>query len=119
MSTWELEVSTDAAAQGRARRQLRAWLADLSCSEESTEDAVLVMAELVANASSGGASRARVAVSFDSARLRIECCDDVRRPGNSTGLEDDLARAIVSAATDGWGWRDHGAGTCVWTEMLC
>lgn len=94
-------------------------MTELDCSDDAAEDAVLVMAELVANASAGGSSRAHVAVSFDEARLRIECHDDVHRPGSSSGLDDDLSRAIVSAATDGWGWSDDGRGTFVWTEMLC
>ncbi|WP_326699487.1 ATP-binding protein [Streptomyces sp. NBC_01754] len=127
-------VGDDPAHAGTARRAVRCQFAAWRVPEEQSDDLVLIVSELVANALTHACARARagtrrmwvvagrhpgaavVAVvddgTYDGRRLRPLPADDSATHGR--GLR------IVAQLGDRWGHFSHPQGTCVWAARdLC
>jgi anti-sigma regulatory factor (Ser/Thr protein kinase) len=105
-----------------ARGAFKDWLDTVPCPDQTREDALLVLSELVTNAVVHAHSDPVVAAMFDDGRLRIEVHDrDQSRPHitSSTGSDGGFGLRIVAAATDAWGSQITASGKHVWAEMLC
>lgn len=118
MTTWRLLLDADRSAPRQARRAVRGWIQTIPCDEDTKDDVLLVVNELVASAAVAGSSQILLVATFSPGWLRVETFDDQHRPPGGTGVEDELSRTIVTAATDGWGWSNIGTGTHMWSEKL-
>lgn len=116
-----LELDNVATAPATARRAVEAWLENVECDGPSSQDALLVVSELVTNAVMHAVSDSVVVASFDDHRLRIEVHDrDRRAPALATGAAvGGFGLTIVDAVCDAWGWEPTDYGKRVWTETLC
>lgn len=110
------EPSAVAAARNFARRAV----ARLTC-PECTDDALLVVSELVTNAIRAGAQRIGVDISRDGRLLSIRVTDDgdgwprMHRPGPNTAHGRGLV--LVSAIAADWGVEPRKAGKEVWAAL--
>ena len=117
-----LDLSATTHPVTTARQQAEAALTRWHAGTALTEDAVLVVCELVANAvlHAGGASRLTL-VSLDDSTVRVEVSDGSRaapaprqpnrgRPGGHGLL-------VVRALCRSWGTASHPRGKTVWAEL--
>ena len=109
------------AAAGDARLRLTTVLDGWGLSPQWREDALMVMSELVTNATEYAQGPFALRVSFTSSTVLIEVSDgspaapqlqpfDIRAP-SGRGLQ------FVDALAHTWGWRRVGDGKSVWAEM--
>jgi anti-sigma regulatory factor (Ser/Thr protein kinase) len=120
MLSLTLELERDRDAPARARTMIRGLKPLLGA--ERTEDATLLVSELVTNAvRHAGGAVVRLVVALEGRALRIEVHD----PGQGFELKpppDDPLRAsgwglvLVEELADRWGI-DHDPRTRVWFEM--
>jgi anti-sigma regulatory factor (Ser/Thr protein kinase) len=109
----------DFAMVGAARHALRRWLHARGCT--TTDDAVLVLSELVTNAMAHAGAGCRVVMQHDDDRLRLEVRDPspsppviaVVRPHDSRGR----GLHVVDAVTGAWGWEPTVDGKRVWANL--
>ncbi|MFG2985527.1 ATP-binding protein [Streptomyces sp. NPDC048258] len=107
-------------AKGRdfTRRALRDWGWD---GTETAEDALLLVSELLTNASlHAGGCHELVLTSGEA--LRIEVCDGTttpprRHPAPRHGIPGGHGLYIVERLSDRWGARTHEHGKAVWAEI--
>ncbi|MFI9308035.1 ATP-binding protein [Streptomyces triculaminicus] len=112
---------------GRARRLLREEARDWPVGEETTDVAVLLLSELMANACRHGRTmperEVRALCTVDGEKLRIEVSDAGRGVPRvrQAGDDDEAGRglALVAALADLWNvsLRPHGTGKTVWCEL--
>ncbi|WP_407841133.1 ATP-binding protein [Streptomyces sp. DSM 116496] len=109
-----------AVAKGRdfTRRALRDWGWD---GTETAEDALLLVSELLTNASLH-ADGCRELVLTAGETLRIEVCDgttDLPRlhPAPRRGMPGGHGLHIVERLSDRWGTQSHEHGKAVWAEI--
>ncbi|MFJ9945207.1 ATP-binding protein [Streptomyces erythrochromogenes] len=108
-------------AKGRdfTRRALRDWGWG---GTETSEDALLVVSELLTNASLHADGRLELVLSAGETALRIEVHDrtttlPVRRPAPRPGVPGGRGLHIVERLTDHWGAQAYGTGKAVWAEI--
>ena len=109
----------DFAMVGAARHALRYWLHKRGCT--TTDDAVLVLSELVTNAMVHAGAGCTIEMQYDDARLRLEVRDPspsppviaVVRPHETGGR----GLHIVDAVTGAWGWEPTVDGKRVWASL--
>ncbi|MFJ6940166.1 ATP-binding protein [Streptomyces sp. NPDC101132] len=120
-----LELAGSARPCARARAFTRRALADWAWSGGSAhaaEDAVLVVAELVANATAHGGGPLDVTLDARGPRLRMEVGDRApelpvpRRP-HRQDLPGGHGLFIVERAAARWGVLRRGSGKVVWAEL--
>lgn len=121
---WSLSLSSDAAAVGEARRQLRGALCGRGIDSQHVQDALLVTSELVTNAIRHGSCQGdRVEVEFQLVQHRFSLC--VRDAGRgrmpharAPGTECTTGRglAIVSRLAR-WSEQEVSGGREVRAEM--
>lgn len=114
-------LSADTRAVRKARHVCRDFLEPRIERSRLTDDAVLVVSELVTNAVVHGCPPIELMVSITSVEVRLEVADEGRgpdewfvpfdRPG-SRGL------AIVDAVSEQWGVRQTASGKVVWSVVL-
>lgn len=110
----------------RARARLAAQAREWKLSDETTETAVLLLSELMANAcwhARVPGREVRVRCLFDGERLRVEVLDaeralPVRREARPLA-ESGRGLGIVAALAGSWGAypRECGIGKAVWFEL--
>ena len=105
---------------GEARRFTRERLARWGA-EELTDDAVLVVSELVTNAITHGHSRCKVALRWAPGSLRIEVTDfgdgSPQPQPQSTVRPSGRGLMIVSSVARAWGIDPRAVGKIVWAEI--
>lgn len=104
------------AARHVLHRQLDRW----HCG--STDDGLLVFAELVTNAVQHAGGAAQVTVLHGAQLLRIEVRDHSRaipeeRPAG--GADGGFGLNIVGQLSQRWGWEQRADGKTVWSELPC
>lgn len=108
-------------AAGRARDWVRSALDDWGL-EHLTDDAVVVVSELVGNAVTHAATECEVSVSRGDGSVRIEVSD--RGPGTPEPQpHDDLAEGgrglvLIGVLSSAWGVEDVPGGKRVWAEIV-
>ncbi|MFD3872668.1 ATP-binding protein [Streptomyces sp. NPDC058623] len=109
-----------AVGKGRdfTRRTLRDWGWDR---EESAEDALLVVSELVANATlHAGGCQELVLTAGETLRIHVVDGAPVPprpRPVARPGVPGGHGLRIVQVLSDRWGSYRHGSGKVVWAEI--
>ncbi|MGW1768330.1 ATP-binding protein [Streptomyces sp. NPDC002073] len=108
-------------AKGRdfTRHALQDWGWD---GTETSEDALLVVSELLTNASLHGGGCDQLVLTADESALRIEVCDGTttlpaRNPAPQRGIPGGRGLSIVERLSDRWGAQAHGTGKAVWAEI--
>lgn len=119
IATWRLPARADAAAQARAlaTTRLRQWQAK----DETRDNALLLISELVTNAGRFATGPITVRLIKDGHGLLCEVGDTGNgRPRlGRTGLLDDSGRGlyVVHKVTTHWGVRWTDTGKVVWAEL--
>jgi anti-sigma regulatory factor (Ser/Thr protein kinase) len=119
VATWRLPARADAAGQARtlAATRLRQWQAR----DETRDNALLLISELVTNAGRFATGPITVRLIKDVSGLLCEVGDTGNgRPRKSrTGLLDDSGRGlyVVHKVTTHWGVRWTETGKVVWAEL--
>jgi len=113
--------SAFAAAAGQVRQQVRQVLVRWRLHEDVIDDAVLVVAELLANVADHARTQFRLVLELHVHLLHISVEDHAGGPapagmgaavsGRVSGLR------VVNAVTLRWGWQEHDAGKTVWAEI--
>ncbi|MFJ6793624.1 ATP-binding protein [Streptomyces sp. NPDC091268] len=108
-------------AKGRdfTRKALQDWGWDAT---ETSEDALLLVSELLTNASLHGGGCHELLLTADGDALRIEVCDGstslpARLPAPQRGVPGGRGLFIVERLSDRWGSRPYGPGKAVWAEI--
>ncbi|MFB6820613.1 ATP-binding protein [Streptomyces virginiae] len=108
-------------AKGRAftRRALQDWGWD---GTEASEDTLLLVSELLTNASLHSNGCRELVLTADGATLRIEVHDGttalpVRHPAPQPGMPGGRGLYIVERLSDRWGTHTYGDGKAVWAEI--
>nr|WP_206322619.1 ATP-binding protein [Streptomyces sp. HNM0575] len=123
----QLEIGADPAEVGRARRWVRARLADcgIGGDEALAETLLLLVSELVTNAvvHAGTPSVLRVLLPGRQipGAVRVEVADMSTCPPRKRHAygEDTGGRGLelVSGLADRWGWQREGLGKRIWCEL--
>ena len=105
----------------RVRRQCQELLRRWGLGEDVVEDAVLVVAELLANVVVHARTTFRLSVHLREPLLRVSVSDrrvgvpEARSvnptAGNISGLR------LVTAVVFRWGWQENETGKTVWAEL--
>ncbi|MGW3328538.1 ATP-binding protein [Streptomyces virginiae] len=108
-------------AKGRAftRQALQDWGWDRT---EASEDTLLLVSELLTNASLHSNGCRELVLTADGATLRIEVHDGttalpVRHPAPLPGIPGGRGLYIVGRLSDRWGTHTYGDGKAVWAEI--
>jgi anti-sigma regulatory factor (Ser/Thr protein kinase) len=109
----------DFAMVSAARRVLRRWLHERGCT--TTDDAVLVLSELVTNAMVHAGTGCTIEMQHDDDRLLLDVRDPsptppviaVVRPHDTRGR----GLRIVDAVAGAWGWEPTVDGKRVWANL--
>ncbi|MEC4576494.1 ATP-binding protein [Streptomyces virginiae] len=108
-------------AKGRAftRQALQDWGWDRT---ETSEDTLLLVSELLTNASLHSNGCRELVLTADGATLRIEVHDGttavpVRHPAPRPGIPGGHGLSIVERLSDRWGTHPYGDGKAVWAEI--
>lgn len=108
-------------AKGRAftRQALQDWGWDRT---ETSEDTLLLVSELLTNASLHSNGCRELVLTADGATLRIEVHDGtttlpVHHPVPQPGLPGGRGLYIVERLSDRWGTHTYGDGKAVWAEI--
>ena len=112
-------LSHDLAMVGAARHALRRWLHERGCT--TTDDAVLVLSELVTNTMVHAGAGCTIEMRHDDDRLRLDVRDPsptppviaVVRPHDTGGR----GLRVVEAVTGAWGWEPTVDGKRVWANL--
>ncbi|MEU6212821.1 ATP-binding protein [Streptomyces sp. NPDC047023] len=108
-------------AKGRdfTRQALQDWGWDWT---ETSEDTLLLVSELLTNASLHSNGCRELVLTADGATLRIEVHDGttalpVRHPAPRPGIPGGHGLHIVERLSDRWGTHTYGDGKAVWAEI--
>lgn len=107
----------------RLRNQLQELLVRWGLDQDTVEDAVLLVAELLANVVVHARTPFRLSVHLHDPLLRVSVSD--RRVGvppadataNPTAGRISGLR-LVGALAFRWGWQEHETGKTVWAELI-
>lgn len=137
----QLDIGSDPAEVGRARRWARSWFAraGVSTDEPLAETLILLISELVTNVvvhtGRPAVVRLRLPVrpaarnrpgrergeTFQNGTVRVEVADSSARPpqrrcahGDDTG---GRGLELVEGLADRWGWQPEGVGKRIWCEV--
>lgn len=115
-------LQEEPAAAGAARRFTARICRESGVSVESSELAVLLVSEVVANAATHGHSRPRLNVTTARHGVRVEVGDMCDAPAvlRAAHLDDDSGRGLAMLATcaSEWGVRPKRRGKVVWFEIV-
>ncbi|WP_240804101.1 ATP-binding protein [Streptomyces sp. A0592] len=110
-----------AVAKGRdfTRQALRDWGWDKT---ETSEDTLLLVSELLTNASLHAHGCRELVLAADESTLHIEVHDGtttppVRHPAPRRGIPGGRGLYIVERLSDRWGTHTYGTGKAVWAEI--
>ena len=114
-----LRLGHDVALVGVARRAVARWLRERGC--RATDDAVLVVSELVTNAIVHAGAGCTIDARHGDGRLRVEVRDRsprapvirLSRPWEVGGR----GLHVVAAVAEAWGWEPTVDGKCVWAVV--
>lgn len=110
-----------AGSPSRIRRGLRAALAQWELPTEASENALLVVEELVANAVDHARTPFRLTVDRVGPALRIAVRDGCSRPVHLRPFNAQASRGrglqMIAALTSGWGCHRTAAGKTVWAVL--
>ncbi|WP_420341238.1 ATP-binding protein [Streptomyces werraensis] len=121
---WEL--SGTVGSPGRARKLVRACLAEWGIEGESVDAVELIVSELVTNSvTHAGTGRVWCRLERADGVVRIEVCDEGRgwsgvpEPLGAGGSEDECGRGLflVAHAASSWGSYQAQAGRVVWAHV--
>ncbi|MFD9336195.1 ATP-binding protein [Streptomyces sp. NPDC060028] len=108
-------------AKGRdfTREALQDWGWD---GTETFEDALLLVSELLTNASLHAGGCDELVLTAGGTALRIEVCDGTttlpaRHPAPQRGIPGGRGLYIVERLSDRWGADTYGTGKAVWAEI--
>ncbi|MFJ3861733.1 ATP-binding protein [Streptomyces sp. NPDC090085] len=108
-------------AKGRdfTRQALQDWGWD---GTETSEDTLLLVSELLTNASLHSNGCRELVLTADGATLRIEVHDGttalpVRHPAPQPGKPGGRGLYVVECLSDRWGTHTYGDGKAVWAEI--
>jgi anti-sigma regulatory factor (Ser/Thr protein kinase) len=103
-----------------ARQALRRWLDERSCT--NSEDAMLVLSELVTNAMVHAQAGCTIEVQHDDDLLRLDVRDPSPAPPTiGSAHPDDIGGRglrLVAAITQAWGWEPTDGGKRVWAHLV-
>jgi hypothetical protein len=116
---WDGEPSAEVAQ--RVRRQLQGVLVEWRMGDDVVDDALLVVAELLANVVVHARTPFRLSVRLQGPLLHVAVADGrVGVPPRSTNPTAGRVGGLrlVTAVAFRWGWREHQAGKTVWAELV-
>ena len=110
-----------ATVAGQIRRRVRTLLAGWDVRDESIEDALLVVEELVANVLDHARTRFRLVVRMTGDVLHIAVRDRSPREPHIQPFDPHAARGrglqLVASLAQRWGCEHHRDGKTVWAEL--
>ncbi len=116
-----LTLAPDPAAVRSARRFVQEHCQDLGLQDDACDSAVLMVSETVTNAFLHGRSEARIRVTAEHGRMRVEVADDNSRHPRPVEQDDDALDgrgiAIVDMLSHQWGVEEQDLGKTVWFEV--
>jgi histidine kinase-like protein len=119
-AAWAGEPSVESTDD--ARHRLHALLVDWGVADPVVEDALLLVAELLANVVVHARTPFRLSVHLHGRLLRITVSDqrvgvpEVRSINPTGGRISGLR--VVNAVATRWGWQEHATGKTVWVELV-
>jgi anti-sigma regulatory factor (Ser/Thr protein kinase) len=106
---------------GNARQRLAPVLAEWGLASDHTDDALLVINELLANAVEHARTPLILRVSFTGTALRVEVRDESVAEPRLQPVDVQAARGrglqFVDALARRWSWTADGSGKTVWAEI--
>ena len=106
---------------GNARQRLAPVLAEWGLASDHTDDALLVINELLANAVEHARTPLILRVSFIGTALRVEVRDESVAEPRLQPVDVQAARGrglqFVEALARRWSWTADGSGKTVWAEI--
>jgi anti-sigma regulatory factor (Ser/Thr protein kinase) len=117
---WVGEPSAE--ASGRIRGELHRLLIRWELAEDVVGDAVLIVAELLANVIVHARTRYRLCVRLRGLVLRVEMSDsrvgvpEARSVNPTAGRITGLR--LINAVASRWGWQEYATGKTVWVEIF-
>jgi anti-sigma regulatory factor (Ser/Thr protein kinase) len=106
---------------GNARQRLAPVLAAWGLNSDHTDDALLVINELLANAVEHARTPLILRVSFTGTALRVEVRDESVAEPRLQPVDLQAARGrglqFVEALARRWSWTADGSGKTVWAEI--
>jgi hypothetical protein len=116
---WAGEPSAEAALD--ARQELHRALVSWELSEDTVEDAVLVVSELLGNVVVHARTRFRLGACLRGPLLRLSVSDGrVGVPDAVTTNPTDgriSGLRMITAVASRWGWEEHATGKTIWAEI--
>ena len=108
-------------AAPQIRRRVRALLVGWGMSDDRTDDALLVLEELVANVLDHARTRFRLVVRLSGDVLHIAVHDDSPRSPDLQPIDPHAVRGrglqLVEALTLRWGYAQQDGGKTVWADL--
>jgi anti-sigma regulatory factor (Ser/Thr protein kinase) len=115
-----IRLDRDPAMIRAARQALRRWLGERRCT--NTEDAMLVLSELVTNAMVHARAGCTIEVQHRDDLLRLDVRDPSPAPPIiSSGRPDGIGGRglrLVAAIAQAWGWEPTDGGKRVWAHLV-
>ncbi|GAA1305245.1 ATP-binding protein [Saccharothrix xinjiangensis] len=116
-----MTLPASAGSSARARQVVAEAASAWGLSEDVSEDAVLVVTELVSNAVDHAEGSVGLTISRTDSGLRIEVADNSPAPPEQKPIQVDSARGrgliIVAALSAAWGMEPRSDGKVVWAEL--
>lgn len=116
-----LVLAPDPAAVRRARAFVSDVCREHGIDEDACDSAVLMVSETVTNAFTHGRSEARISLTVDGRRVRVEVADDNSRHPQVVEQDQEALDGrginIVDALAVRWGVADDPYGKTVWFEV--
>lgn len=120
-STVSVTLDAAPAAAGLARQLLADACRSAALPAHLSEDAVLLISELVTNVVIHGGAQARVSVTTDDGGVRVDVSDDGRGrpqiPAPDPLAEHGRGLLLLEACATCWGVHDNHPGKTVWFEL--
>lgn len=117
----EATLPCDSTAAGAARRLVVAECRSVGLDPEATDNAELLVSEVVTNAVIHGRSDVRLRVRASPQRLRVEVGDDNSRRPSRVAMDaealDGRGLTIVELVASAWGVDAVDVGKVVWFEI--
>jgi anti-sigma regulatory factor (Ser/Thr protein kinase) len=115
-----MHLDRDSAMIRVARQALRRWLEERKCT--NTEDAMLVLSELVTNAMVHARAGCTIEMQHHDDLLRLNVRDPSPAPPTiGSARPDDIGGRglqLVAAIAQAWGWEPIDGGKRVWAHLV-